>query len=169
MAAAEVLDRVNERDQPIGTIARVDVFRLHANFRVVHVFIFNHRRELLLQRIAPNRVRHSGRWGSSLAAYVAAGEDYLTAARRRLQEELGIYNLGLTEIGKTQMLDEGSGKFIALYRGRYGGPFEVDSSHIAGVEFVPMERVRAAAAQDPSRFTPTFLYLLDFYTRTQPS
>jgi isopentenyl-diphosphate delta-isomerase len=169
MSAAQVLDRVNERDQRIGTIARADVFKLHANFRVVHVFIFNPAGDLLLQKIAANRHRHPGRWGSSLAAYVAAGEDYAEAATRRLQDELGIPNLNLVEIGKTQMHDVGCLKFITLYAGHYAGPFALDPSHIAEVEFVSLDELLQAAIQSPSRFTPTFLHLLDFYVRTRPS
>jgi isopentenyl-diphosphate delta-isomerase len=169
MPAAEVLDRVNELDQPIGTIARADVFRSHANFRVAHVFIFNRQDELLLQELSPARARNPGRWGSSLAAYVAAGEDYIQAARRRLREELGISDMKLSEIGKTRMLDEGSNKFITLFEGRYDGPFVPDSSHIAKLEFVLLDQVIRTSQQDPSRFTPTFLHLLDFYRRTRPS
>jgi isopentenyl-diphosphate delta-isomerase len=136
---------------------------------VAHVFVFNRRGELLLQELAMNRPRHSGRWGSSLAAYVAAGEDYAHAARRRLREELGVRGANLQEIGKTQMLDEGCCKFITLFAARNAGPFTLDPSHIAEVHFVPLEQVRRDATQDPSRFTPTFLHLLDFYTRTRPS
>jgi isopentenyldiphosphate isomerase len=169
MSAAEVLDRVNEQDQAIGTIARQDVFKLHANFRVAHVFIFNPAGELLLQEIAPSRPRNPGRLGSSLAAYLAAGEEYRQAAKRRLWEELGIPELNLVEIGKTYMLDEGCRKFITLFEAHYAGPFVPDSSHIAKLEFVPLEQVFRMAAQDPSRFTPTFLHLLDFYRRTRPS
>jgi len=169
MPAAELLDRVNERDQPVGTVARADIFRLHANFRVAHVFILNRRGDLLLQELSPSRSRHPGRWGSSVAAYVAAGEGYAQAAARRLQEELGLVAPKLEEIGKTQMLDEGCRKFITLYAIRDDGPFAPDPSHVAEVEFVPLQQIRRDMIQSPSRFTPTFLHLLDFYVRTRPS
>jgi isopentenyl-diphosphate delta-isomerase len=169
MAAAQVLDQVNEQDQPIGTIRRSDVFRLHANFRVAHVFIFNPQGQLLLQEIAPNQSRHPGRWGSSIAAYVASGEDYLQAATRRLGEELGIRGLSLAEIGKTEMIDDGCHKFMMLFTCHHPGPFTIDSSHISGVEFVALPQVRAAVKENSWRFTPTFIHLLDFYTRAQPS
>jgi isopentenyldiphosphate isomerase len=169
MPGAEVLDRVNEQDQPIGTVERADVFRLHANFRVAHVFIFNHSEDILLQRLAPNRARHPGRWGSSLAAYVAAGENYAQAATRRLGEELGIFIPNLDKIGKTQMVDDGCRKFITLYAGHHDGPFTLDPTHIAEVEFFSLDQVVKTAAINPSSFTPTFLQLLDFYKRKQPS
>jgi len=50
MPGADLLDSVNEQDQPIGTVSRANVFKVHANFRVAHVFIFNHTGELLLSR-----------------------------------------------------------------------------------------------------------------------
>jgi isopentenyl-diphosphate Delta-isomerase len=169
MAAAQVLDQVNEQDQPIGSVRRSDVFRLHANFRVVHVFIFNQQGQLLLQKIAPTQPRHPGRWGSSIAAYVASGEDYAQAATRRLEEELGIRGGSLEEIGKTEMIDEGCHKFMMLFASHQDGPFAIDSSHIAGVEFVSLPQIRASVKEDSSRFTPTFLRLLDFYIQAQPS
>ena len=75
----------------------------------------------------------------------------------------------LEEIGKTQMLDEGCRKFITLYTIRDDGPFAPDPSHVAEVEFVPLQQIRRDMIQSPSRFTPTFLHLLDFYARTRPS
>ena len=167
MSAAEVLDRVNEQDQPVGTIRRADVFRAHANFRVAHVFIFDGAGNLLLQRLAPGRSRHPGRWGSSLAAYVAAGESYTDAATRRLSEELGVANVGLQEIGKTSMTDEGSVKFITLYEAKSDGPFHLDPSHISEIAPFALDHVRSWSAQDSGAFTPTFLHLLDFYIRTR--
>jgi isopentenyl-diphosphate delta-isomerase len=169
MSAAQVLDAVNEQDQRIGWVARGDVFRLKANFRVAHVFIFNHGGELLLQEIAATRSRHPGRWGSSVAAYVSSGEDYAQAAKRRLEDELGIPDANLVEIGKIQMIDEGCHKFVMLFSYRHSGPFAIDSSHIARVEFVPVDQVCESVENDPSRFTPTFVRLLDFYTSARPS
>jgi len=165
MASVEmVLDRVNELDQPVGTVARTDVFVVGASFRVTHVFIFNRQGQLLLQQLAETRLRHPGRWGSSVAAYVAAGEDYSQAAHRRLEEELGI-DLELQFATKTQMPDEGCTKFITLYFARHSGPFNIDSAHIARVEFVGLTDMQNAIKNEPSRFTPTLLHLWETCTQ----
>ena len=60
------------------------------------------------------RERHPERWGSSVAAYLYAGESYQEAAQRRLWEELGLEG-PLRRIGKTRMADERSLKFVELY------------------------------------------------------
>src|SRR2546427_5528889 len=105
-----VVDRVDTSDHPIGSIPRKEVFAKKAGFRVAHVFVFNDRRELLLQRLANTRDRHPGNWGSSVAAYLFSGEDYLAAAERRIQQELGISSPALRLFGKTPMDDDGCTK-----------------------------------------------------------
>src|SRR6266481_789152 len=109
------IDQIDDHDQPIRSIPRSSVFSVKAGFRVSHVFVFNESKQLLLQRIAQNRERHPGQWGSSVAAYLFSGEDYVSAAERRIREELGISNSALQLIGKTAMLDDGCTKFISLF------------------------------------------------------
>src|SRR6266436_6616515 len=98
-----LVDAVDQNDAPIGVIRRNEVFRQHANFRVAHDLIFNARGELLVQQLANTRTRHPDYWGSSVAAYLFAGESYQAAAKRRLAEELGVYGVPLNYIGKTSM------------------------------------------------------------------
>src|SRR5882672_6290217 len=132
-----VIDAVDQRDAPIGRIPRSQVFRQRANFRVVHDLIFNSRGELLVQQLASTRNRHPGYWGSSVAAYLFAGESYRTAAERRLAEELGVRDVPLAYVGKTSMEDDGAHKFIAVFAATCDGPFNFDRSHIERLEFVP--------------------------------
>src|ERR1700726_920133 len=131
-----VVDRVDRDDQPIGLIHRDEVFIKHARFRVVHDLIFNSRGELLVQQLASTRARHPGYWGSSVAAYLFAGESYQAAAVRRLAEELGVHGVALSYIGKTSMTDEGSEKFIGVFAATSDGPFHFDRNQIQKLEFL---------------------------------
>ena len=90
-----LIDQVDDHDRPIGAIPRSSVFSMKAGFRVSHIFIFNESKQLLLQRIARNRERHPGYWGSSVAAYLFSGENYIAAAVRRITKELGITGVDL--------------------------------------------------------------------------
>src|SRR5438445_5929908 len=121
-----VIDAVDQSDAPIGVIRRNEVFRQRANFRVAHDLVFNLRGELLVQQLASTRTRHPGYWGSSVAAYIFAGESYRGAAERRLAEELGIRDVPLNYFGTTSMEDEGSHKFIAVFSATHDGPFSFD-------------------------------------------
>lgn len=158
-----LVDAVNGSDVPVGVIARAELFQKHANFRVAHDLIFNSSSELLIQKLARTRLRHPGYWGSSVAAYLFAGESYRHAAERRLAEELGIHNLNLEFIGKTSMEDDGCQKFIGVFTALYDGPFTADRQQIEELEFLPLRRISALRDSGARLFTPTFLKVLEFY------
>ncbi len=162
-----VIDRVDERDKVVGTVFRQDVFKLHANFRVAHVFLFNTMGELLLQRLAQTHRRNPGLWGSSVAGYIYSGESYEDAARRRLNEELGIFSADLDFWGKIRMRDAGSLKYIGLFIVRSDASPSPDKREIAEVRFSPVPQVKLLVRKQPARFTPTFRELLAHYSKPQ--
>jgi len=82
-----LINTVNDNDEITGVIEHSRVFAHHAMYRVVHLFLFNHNNELLLQQLSPQRERHPAAWGSSVAGYVLAGETYEQAATRRVQQD----------------------------------------------------------------------------------
>jgi isopentenyl-diphosphate delta-isomerase len=161
---AMLIDRVDQSDAVIGPIERRRVFELKANFRVVHVFIMDRQGRLLLQQIPPGAKRHPHSWGSSVAGYVFAGEGYEEAARRRLEQELGVPDAELQFFGKVPMDDAGCTKFIALFTAQHDGPFLPVPSHIAALEFVPFGEIAEMKRRGERAFTPTFLLLLNFFS-----
>jgi isopentenyldiphosphate isomerase len=158
-----IIDRVDRDDEPIGTIQRDEVFVKQAGFRVAHDLVFNSGGELLVQQLARTRTRHPGYWGSSVAAYLFAGESYQAAAERRLAQELGVRGVPLRYIGKTSMVDEGSEKFIGVFAATYDGPFHFDKNHIEKIEFLSLGVIHELHASAARIFTPTFLTVLGFY------
>jgi len=109
------IDVVDDEDRSIGVIKRSEVFVRRANFRVAHVFVFNRSQELLIQQLAFTRERNPGQWGSSVAAYLFAAENYVEAAVRRVSEELHVSECSPQTFGKTVMIDQGCKKFITLF------------------------------------------------------
>jgi isopentenyl-diphosphate delta-isomerase len=157
-----LIDVVDEHDQTVGKARRRDVFQLKANFRTVHVLVFNSRNELLLQRLAPDGVRHPGLWGSSVAGYLHAGEKYAEAAQRRLREELGI-SAPLADIGVTRMNDDGVTKFVGVFTAAADHPRNGAPHQIAELKFLPVPAVERAIASHPEDFTDTFLHVFRFW------
>jgi isopentenyl-diphosphate Delta-isomerase len=156
-----LIDQVDQSDRPIGKVRRGDVLRLGGNFRTAHVFVF-HGDHLLLQRLASQRERHPGRWGSSVAAYLFAGESYEEAARRRLYEELGLQG-DLVKVGKTRMWDERSLKFIKLFELQDGPAEAREPQHIAEIRYWSENDLDVAVEARSDMFTPTFLDLYRFF------
>lgn len=164
-----MLDRVDDEDRVVGQIRRGDVFDEQAGFRVVHVFVLDRGDRLLLQRLAPQKQRHPGRWGSSVAGYVAAGESYDEAARRRTREELGLDDVELQALTTARMDDRGCTKFIRLYQTRSDGPFAPDRGEIAELRFEDLDVIRKEVQADPDRFTPTFIHFLENHLTPHPA
>jgi hypothetical protein len=157
------IDIVDDEDRSIGVIKRSEVFARRANFRVTHVFVFNRNQELLIQQLAFTRERNPGQWGSSVAAYLFAGEAYADAAVRRVSQELHVKDCVPHKFGKTVMIDQGCKKFITLFTESSDGPFQYDRSHIAQIQFHPIPEIVLMHRSGTRIFTPTFLTVLEFY------
>lgn len=164
-----LIDVVDEQNQPIGVVRRRDLFRLRANFRTVHVLIFNSRAELLLQRLTWTRDREPGRWGSSAAGYLHAGEDYPAAARRRLAEELGL-TTPLAEVGVTCLHDEAVAQFAGVFTATADRPQSAAPAHLAEIAFRPPADIEQDMAAHPDDYTETLRHVLDFWRQAgQPA
>lgn len=158
-----LLDRVDGHDRPIGTMHRKDALSSGAGFRVVHVLLLDGNGNLLLQEIAASHERHPGHWGSSVAGYVAAGETYEEAARRKLLEELGISPTSLRYLGKTSMRDETAEKFIGVFSADASGlVLRPNPADFQSVGRAPLADVEREVALNAKRFTDTFRQVLKF-------
>src|SRR6187200_1312345 len=86
----EIFDVCDEQDPVIGTAPRS---RVHAEWllhRAVHVFVFNSRGQLLLQRRSATRDESPLKLTSAASGHLGTGESYETAAVREMQEEIGL-------------------------------------------------------------------------------
>jgi isopentenyldiphosphate isomerase len=159
---SSLIDRVNDANEPVGTVPRADVFRLQANFRTVHVLVFNSAGEVLLQRLSATRQRHPLAWGSSVAGYLHAGEGYATAARRRLKEELDL-TTQIHEVGVTAMPDEGVTKFVGVFTTMSESAWNADPDHIDAIRFWPLDDVQRQLRSQPELFTASLRHVLNYW------
>ncbi len=86
----ELLDIVDPHGEPTGEQRDKDeIHRLGLPHRDVHVWITDGQ-HLLQQQRAWDKTIMPGEWDVSVGGHVAAGEDYLDAAVRETEEELGL-------------------------------------------------------------------------------
>ncbi|HWY10200.1 MAG TPA: isopentenyl-diphosphate Delta-isomerase [Bacteroidia bacterium] len=81
---------VNEADEPIGTMNKMEAHEKGLLHRAISVFIFNSKNQMLLQQRALNKYHSGGLWTNSCCSHPRPGETTLNAAKRRLKEEMGI-------------------------------------------------------------------------------
>jgi 16S rRNA (adenine1518-N6/adenine1519-N6)-dimethyltransferase len=156
----EWFDVVDDQDRVLRSEFR-DV--IHVNnllHRAVHMLLFNASGELYLQKRSIWKDRNPGLWDSSAAGHVDSGEDYLTAARRELQEELCIEAPALTPLTRLTPNESNGWEFIQAYQGHHEGPFEPAPMEVETGAFFPMEKIRSWAQKNPSDFSPVFLEIL---------
>ncbi len=147
---------VDENDRVIGAASRREVHGNNLRHRAVHIFLFNHAGELLLQKRSRWKDRHSGLWDSSAAGHVGVGEEYDATAARELREELGA-TTDLSRVAKLPASEQTGQEFIWLYRGKQEGPFTLARSEIDAVQFFPLELVERWVEERPDDFAPGFV------------
>jgi isopentenyl-diphosphate delta-isomerase len=86
----ELVVLVNERDEAIGTMGKLEAHRTGALHRAFSVFLFDGQGRLLLQRRAQGKYHSAGLWTNTCCSHPRPGEPVIDAARRRLREEMGI-------------------------------------------------------------------------------
>ena len=87
----EYFDVLNDKGEKTGiTKPRNEVHRDGDWHRTVHVWIFNPKGDILLQRRSSNKDSNPNKLDLSCGGHLSAGDDSITGAIRELKEELGI-------------------------------------------------------------------------------
>jgi len=139
---------VDENDQPVGSATKQEAWDKGLIHRIVRIMLVNDKGEFLLQRRHPKKDIYPNCWDSSVAGHVDAGEDYDTAAKRELEEELGVTNVELATLG-TYFGDGVEAK--SWTRGTGESNFS-DCNNTTGFQHFPSRR--AAGAFDVRRNRP---------------
>jgi isopentenyl-diphosphate delta-isomerase len=158
--AIEQLILVNELDEMVGTMEKMEAHQKAMLHRAFSIFIFNSRGELLLQQRAQSKYHCGGMWTNSCCSHPRPDEETSTAAQRRLREELGFstplkkvfdfvyrapFSNGLTEY-----------EFDHVFFGQYEGEVEPDPREVAAVRFLDVNTIHSLMTEAPDNFTPWF-------------
>ena len=80
---------VNEQDEQIGLMPKMEAHEKALLHRAFSVFIFNDDNELMLQQRALDKYHSPGLWTNTCCSHQRDGETNIEAGKRRLQEEMG--------------------------------------------------------------------------------
>ncbi|MCB0491431.1 MAG: isopentenyl-diphosphate Delta-isomerase [Cyclobacteriaceae bacterium] len=81
---------VDEEDQQIGTMEKMEAHRKGALHRAFSVLVFNSKGEMLLQKRAKSKYHSGGLWSNACCSHPRPEETLAAATTRRMKEELGI-------------------------------------------------------------------------------
>lgn len=144
----ELLEIVDIRGNVIGHAERS---KLHSGpaliHRVVHVLVFNAKRELLLQKRSMKKDVAPGKWDTSVGGHVNPGEDVLDAARREMEEELGIKDQKLDFLYSYLYTNHRESELVSTFSCFFEGEIRFNKDEIDKVEFRELEKIRADAGK----------------------
>lgn len=151
---------VNEHDDMVGVIDKLEAHRQGLLHRAFSVFIFNSKGEMLLQQRALTKYHSAGLWTNACCSHPAPGERTLDAAQRRLTEELGFetpiekifdftykaeFENGLTEH-----------EFDHVFAGEYEGKLNVDPAEVKDFCYKTISEIKNMLETHPQKMTAWF-------------
>ena len=156
--SGEIFDVVDANDQVTGTATRAEVHAQNLLHRAVHVFVFNKRGDLLLQKRSRLKDSCPSLWDSSVAGHLDSGESYEAAAVRELEEEMGIaVEVAPEEIARITPGVETGWEHVRLYRTRHDGNLRFPSAEVEAAMWFPLAEIAEWIAGCPADFAPGFL------------
>jgi isopentenyl-diphosphate Delta-isomerase len=151
---------VNENDEQVGTIEKMEAHRKALLHRAFSVFIFNAKGEMLLQQRAVNKYHSGGLWTNACCSHPKPGQETLAAAEIRLQEEMGF----ITKLKKlfefTYKAEFENGlteyEFDHVFAGTYDGLIVPNREEVNDFCFKSMSQVKESLQSHPSKYTAWF-------------
>jgi isopentenyl-diphosphate delta-isomerase len=151
---------VNEEDEPIGTMEKMEVHQKGLLHRAFSVFTFNEKGEMLLQKRAAGKYHSPGLWTNACCSHPQPGSEIISAATRRLQEEMGF----TTSLEKAfhfiykATLDNGltEYEFDHVLLGNYDGPIIPNAEEVEDYRYLSLTEIKNLLQSNPSDYTPWF-------------
>lgn len=160
---AEYFDVVDENNVVIGRETRQIVHKEKMRHRSVHIFIFNSKNQLYLQKRSMSKDMSPGYWESSVSGHLDAGEGYEQAAKRELKEEVGI-EAEIEYVNNFPARKDSGWEFIKLFICRYDKPItDINKEEIDEGGFFDIEQIRDEIISRKREFTPPFRLLFMWF------
>ncbi len=163
----EPIEVVDENCEPLGVFSRGLVHTNGLYHKSVHVFIFNNRGEIFLQRRALDREENPGLWSSSASGHVSPGEPSIVAAQRELKEELKI-KVKLEEVLRIPPHPETNWECSTLFVGKTDKQPKPNPNEVLEGRFFTIGELEKMIAETPEIFSPAFLFLWKLYKEKTP-
>lgn len=159
---------VNENDEQIGTMPKLEAHEKAVLHRAFSVFIFNDKNELMLQQRAAHKYHSPLLWTNTCCSHQRVGETNIKAGKRRLNEEMGFVvelDESISFIYKAPF-DNGltEHEYDHVLIGQYNDVPKINEDEVANWKWMPLETVKDDILTHPELYTEWFKIIFDkFY------
>ena len=163
---------VNEKDEQIGLMPKLEAHEKAVLHRAFSVFVLNSKGEMMLQQRAAHKYHSPMLWTNTCCSHQRDGESNLEAGKRRLFEEMGFvcelkevfsfiykapFDNGLTE----HELDH-------VMIGEYEGLPKINKEEVHDFKWMTLEEVKTDIELQPEIYTEWFKIIFEkFYNHLQ--
>jgi isopentenyl-diphosphate delta-isomerase type 1 len=158
----EYLEVVDECNQVIGLASRKEIHKKGLRHRSVHIFIFNTKGDLYLQKRSLHKDQYPEHWDTSAAGHTDPGESPIEAAQRELLEELGL-TVELMEMLQYPACLETGWEFVTLFIARTDEPIHLNLEEATTGNYFSPDQLTQLLADPFQKFAPGFRLLYVLY------
>jgi isopentenyl-diphosphate delta-isomerase len=149
---------VNERDEWLGTMGKLEAHKSGALHRAISVFVMNDKEELLLQQRAGDKYHSGGLWSNTCCSHPKPAESSLAAAHRRLKEEMG-FDCELEEIFTLRYKADVGNELIEneydhIFFGHYNGDVQMNLEEVQDHQYISLANLEKMMSAIPEAYTP---------------
>ncbi len=158
---------VDENDVELGVMEKQEAHEKALLHRAFSVMVFNEKKEMLLQQRAFSKYHSGGLWTNTCCSHPRPGEDAISAAHRRLKEEMGFdcelrphqtfvykapFDNGLTEH-----------EFDHVFVGEFSHDPQFNREEVASFQWITLPALQAQLLANPDKFTIWFRLIMENY------
>lgn len=164
----EKIDIFNEKNEPLETQrSMLSAHLFNMWHRSAHIWIYNSKGELLLQRRSEEMSTFPGKWDLSAAGHLDAGESPEQGALRELKEEIGIKakkeDLEFSKVKKISQdlkflgVPTKNNEFCYIYLTAYTGDvseLKMQESEVDNLKFFDLQELKRMLKRKEEKFVP---------------
>ncbi|WP_299007702.1 isopentenyl-diphosphate Delta-isomerase [uncultured Tenacibaculum sp.] len=151
---------VDQQDNPIGLMEKIEAHEKALLHRAFSVFVFNDKNELMLQQRAAEKYHSPLLWTNTCCSHQRDGESNIEAGKRRLKEEMG-FSCELEELFSfiyKAPFDNGltEHEYDHVMIGTFNDEPIVNPEEVASYKWMPLEEVKNDIENHPEEYTAWF-------------
>jgi isopentenyl-diphosphate Delta-isomerase len=151
---------VNEKDEEVGTMEKMEAHQRGLLHRAFSVFIFDKQGRMLLQQRAQQKYHGAHLWTNACCSHPYPGEITQKAAVRRLKEELG-FTAQLDEVFAFLYKADVENNLVEheydhVFAGEYEGVINPNEAEVANVDYRKMVDIKTDIEINSSHYTSWF-------------
>lgn len=159
---------VNENDEPLGLMNKLEAHEKAVLHRAFSIFVLNEKNQVMLQQRARQKYHSPLLWTNTCCSHQRDGETNIQAGKRRLQEEMG-FSVELKELFHfiyKAPFDNGltEHELDHVMIGYYDHEPDINTEEVENWKWMDIEAIKKDMAENPNRYTVWFKIIFDeFY------